>query len=580
MHGQSGSGLLQYHDAEFLVGHNDHGSGVADADQLSGMGADLWECPMKRLLIFVLLLVSGVALGATVADYSAGNNPATVVNGPLTFGALGANFSGSQYLDSTMQIKTAALTVSGWFRPDAFNGNQRLVANSHTDADNKGFQLVLNNGGGSGFFDVGNGTAEGRASWAQQLSAGTWYHYAGVYDGATVKAYINGAQVASTAFAGGIIAAGTGPDINVARNPAYAGDFFTGGIYDVQIHGQAYSANQILALFNGTTPPPPITTGIPCDIGPNYPGPVPAPAAAAGFNHCVANYDFTQTSGTFSNVNNFIDICGASSPLLWDRIYTSSHQPCSDYQLVNDSGAGASQVLQVTYTQADKSVGTNSVTFLGTTSGNNDPTPPGVWLKSGWYAEEVMRLTPTTVNSSCSGNPPGSGGCLEVDFWAYPVQGSCNGCPNNLEFDFVEVYTGNDGSGTYVSAGLASGGGSGLFPGIGNTNNGDTSFLTSYNTYASLNTVVNSGSGNNYSGCWILNPQNGNHSWSCVNANISTQSFGTNMEFYLAEVGVQPYAALPYILTDVTQLIQRATIFACGPAQASNPCYTSSLVNY
>jgi hypothetical protein len=91
---------------------------------------------------------------------------------------------------------------------------------------------MFNKGAASGFFDVGNGTAEERASWSQQFVEGTWYHYVGVYNGATVSAYLNGVQVASAAFAGGAIAAGTVPDINVARNPAYTGDYFTGAIYD------------------------------------------------------------------------------------------------------------------------------------------------------------------------------------------------------------------------------------------------------------------------------------------------------------------------------------------------------------
>jgi hypothetical protein len=208
-------------------------------------------------------LTSASVSGATVADYSAGDNPATVVNGPLTFGALGANFDGStQYLDSSLGLPPScpcnALTVAVWFSPASLsNGNPRLVANSHTDVDFKGFQLAINNGGAGGFFDVGNGTAEGRVSWSQQLAVGTWYHYVGVYDGATVKAYINGVQVASTAFAGGAIAAGTGPDINVGRNPAYTSDYFSGAIYDVRIYGQALSANQILALYNSVTPPAP-----------------------------------------------------------------------------------------------------------------------------------------------------------------------------------------------------------------------------------------------------------------------------------------------------------------------------------
>jgi hypothetical protein len=40
--------------------------------------------------------------GTTVADASGNGHVATVVNGPLTFGALGANFNGAQYLDATL----------------------------------------------------------------------------------------------------------------------------------------------------------------------------------------------------------------------------------------------------------------------------------------------------------------------------------------------------------------------------------------------------------------------------------------------------------------------------------------------
>jgi hypothetical protein len=196
--------------------------------------------------------------GTTVADASGNGNAATVVNGPLTFGAMGANFKGQQYVDSTLKVTSSALTVSVWFNAaNLSNANPRLVANSHTDVDFKGFQLMFNSGGGSGFFDVGNGTAEGRASWSQQLVEGTWYHYVGVYDGATVSAYLNGVQVASAAFAGGTIAAGTGPDINIARDSSYTGDYFVGAIYDVRIYEQALSAAQVQALYQAVTPPPP-----------------------------------------------------------------------------------------------------------------------------------------------------------------------------------------------------------------------------------------------------------------------------------------------------------------------------------
>jgi hypothetical protein len=191
--------------------------------------------------------------GTTAADASGNGNSAAVVGGPLTFGSVGANFNGNQYLDSALTVASPALTVSVWFNSANLGanpwGNPRLVANSHTDTDKKGFQLMFSNGGGSGFFDVGNGTAEGRASWSKQLTTGTLYHYVGVYDGSTVKAYINGSQVASVPFSGGSIAAGNGPRLSVARNPTYNGDFFVGAISDVRIYREALSGSDISALY-------------------------------------------------------------------------------------------------------------------------------------------------------------------------------------------------------------------------------------------------------------------------------------------------------------------------------------------
>jgi hypothetical protein len=262
--------------------------------------------------------------GTTVADASGNGNAATVVNGPLTFGAMmGANFNGQQYVDSTLTVTSSALTVSVWFNATSLTGvagggggNPRLAANSHTDVDAKGFQLMFNSGGGSGFFDVGNGTAEGRASWSQQLVAGAWYHYVGVYDGATVSAYLNGVQVATAAFAGGAIAVGTGPDINIARNPAYSGDYLIGAISDVRIYYErALSAAEITALYQAMAPTPVaitfhdaggnvITSATPISIPDNWP--VGTPIATA----TVTMSDGSQFAGTLQPSNSFFATSG------------------------------------------------------------------------------------------------------------------------------------------------------------------------------------------------------------------------------------------------------------------------------
>jgi hypothetical protein len=246
------------------------------------------------------------------------------MNGPLTFGLMGANFNGQQYVDSTLTVTSSALTVSVWFNAaNLGNANPRLVANSQTDVDAKGFQLTFNSGGASGFFDVGNGTALGRASWSKQLVAGTWYHYVGVYDGATVSAYLNGVQVAAAAFAGGAIAAGTGPDINVARNPTYRGDYFIGAISDVRIYQRALSTAEIVALYQAVTPPPPVTP-IAITLSPaSATIPDNAPAGTLVATASITMSDSSQFAGTLTTSDtNLFAVSGLN--ILTARAFTSA----------------------------------------------------------------------------------------------------------------------------------------------------------------------------------------------------------------------------------------------------------------
>ncbi len=194
--------------------------------------------------------------GSNVIDYSGSANTGTSVSTPSyvagEIGPYALSFNGtSQYFDvPAMTVNYSAITVSAWIKPSNVGAgdNPRIVANDHTDSDNKGFQLMYNNGGATGFFDVGNGSAEGRATWSQQLVNGKWYLYTGVYDGSHVYAYINGVQVASSTLTGSIAASGV--DVNIGRNQAYAGDYFPGTVDDVHMYNRALSATDVLQLYN------------------------------------------------------------------------------------------------------------------------------------------------------------------------------------------------------------------------------------------------------------------------------------------------------------------------------------------
>jgi hypothetical protein len=205
------------------------------------------------------LLNSASITGTTVADASGSGNTATVVAGPLTFGPMGANFNGtSQYVDNAT-ISTAGwtgITACLWMQPaNVTNNYPNVFANSNPGSDNDGFDLSYRTDGAQGYFSVGNGTTSGQVTWTgQQLTAGTWYYYCGTYDGASIQAYINGAQVASTTFAGGALAAGAG-HVRVNANPTTSNNLFAGATYDARLYNRALSATEITVLYNANATP-------------------------------------------------------------------------------------------------------------------------------------------------------------------------------------------------------------------------------------------------------------------------------------------------------------------------------------
>lgn len=152
-----------------------------------------------------------------------------------------------------MTSNMPAITVSVWFYLSNvnFGDNPRFASNGHTDTltDQRGFQLMVNNGGSSGWFDVGSGTGNGIAPWSSyQLASKTWYFYAGTYNQTTGKvyAYINGNQIATGSF-GGLI--NSNIPVVLGYNPVYSGDYVDGYMSNVQIYNTSLSQSEITALY-------------------------------------------------------------------------------------------------------------------------------------------------------------------------------------------------------------------------------------------------------------------------------------------------------------------------------------------
>jgi hypothetical protein len=200
------------------------------------------------------------ALGSgTAADSSGGSHTGTPSG--VTFGTAGpviltptetaATFDGATSKIDTTYNPSGSSTVSieAWVNlaGRAQSGNPRIVANSHTDVDHDGFQLMLT-GGTTPQAHFGNGTTARAVTAPAAVPASGWTYLAATWDGATVSLYVNGA-LTGTGTLTGTLAAGTA-SAGIGYNPAYSGDFLTGTIAQVTVDtGTILTPGRILAHY-------------------------------------------------------------------------------------------------------------------------------------------------------------------------------------------------------------------------------------------------------------------------------------------------------------------------------------------
>ena len=103
-----------------------------------------------------------------------------------------------------------------------------------------------------GTFTAGNQNTIGTTA----LAVNTWTHLAATFDGATVRLYVNGVQVASQAQTTPLTP--TTGTLQIGAD-SYTGENFTGRIDEVRVYNRALSQAEIQTDMNtpvGGTPPP------------------------------------------------------------------------------------------------------------------------------------------------------------------------------------------------------------------------------------------------------------------------------------------------------------------------------------
>jgi hypothetical protein len=171
------------------------------------------------------------------------------------------------------------ITVAGWFNPASIEGTRTLVRKR--DGETSSFALVLH----AGKFQLIVGLGPDHAisvSAPASAQAGVFQHVVGSYDGATLRLYVDGVDVASVA-AVGAIPSGTGPLL--IGNDGLQRQF-DGTIDNATFATQALPADAVVALT--CVPVLPTLETSPSQLGPVAPG-VPVTIDVAVTNHASAS---------------------------------------------------------------------------------------------------------------------------------------------------------------------------------------------------------------------------------------------------------------------------------------------------
>ena len=215
--------------------------------------------------------------GTTVTDATGNGHTGTIANATwAAAGKYGAalSFNGSNAVvtipDAASLHLSTGMTLEAWVNPSTVNANWRDVIYKGND----NFYLEATSSNASrpdGGMIAGGSYADAYGTAA--LTANTWSFLTESYDGSTLRLYVNGTQVASTAHTG-TIATSTNP-LQIGGDSLY-GQYFAGLIDNVRVYNVALTAAQIQADQTA-----PITTG-PDTTPPTAPTALTATAVSAG----------------------------------------------------------------------------------------------------------------------------------------------------------------------------------------------------------------------------------------------------------------------------------------------------------
>ena len=183
--------------------------------------------------------------GTTVTDLSGNGNTGTLTNTTWTSTAKFGNalvFNGSNSKvsinDAASLHLTAGMTLEAWVNPYVLSAAWRDII--YKGNDNYFLEGTSDTGAAAGGGTFGSADVTTHASTS--LPANSWSHLALTYDGATLRIYVNGAQVSNIAQTGSILTS-TNP-LEIGGDSIF-GQYFAGTIDEVRVYNVPLNQTQI-----------------------------------------------------------------------------------------------------------------------------------------------------------------------------------------------------------------------------------------------------------------------------------------------------------------------------------------------
>jgi hypothetical protein len=201
--------------------------------------------------------------GTTAADASGNGNGGTL-SGPTwtTSGRFGSalTFDGTNDVvivnDAPALDLTAGMTLEAWVFPTTLSAWRTVLMKESTGG--LAWALYAHNNAPYPAVAVNTGGADRTSNGVQALPLNAWTFLAATYDGSTLRLFVNGSEVSSTAVGGNLIA--TAGALRLGGNAVW-GEYFAGRLDEIRIYSRPLTAAEIQADMSapvgGSTPPPP-----------------------------------------------------------------------------------------------------------------------------------------------------------------------------------------------------------------------------------------------------------------------------------------------------------------------------------